>query len=61
MSQENRTQSRLLKGNGTNHVPKPPPIARSISKRKRDVKPKKIVSLEEPSPIMIMCFKIEVA
>jgi hypothetical protein len=50
----------LLRGNGTNHVPKPPPIARSISERKRDAKPKKIVSLEKPSPIMIMCLKIEV-
>jgi hypothetical protein len=51
----------LLRGNVTNHVPKPPPTVRSISERKRDVKPKKIVSLEEPSPIMIMCLKIEVA
>jgi hypothetical protein len=51
----------IVRGNGTNHVPKPQPITRSISERKRDAKPNKIVSLEEPSPIMIMCFKIEVA
>jgi len=32
---KSKTQSRSLNGKGTNHVPKPPLVARSISKRKK--------------------------
>ncbi len=35
-SPKNITLSGSQRGNVTNHVPKPPPIARSISKKKRD-------------------------
>jgi hypothetical protein len=41
------------------HVPTPPPIARSISKRKRDGKLEILVSLEKSSFTMTTCFKIE--
>jgi hypothetical protein len=54
-----KTQSGSLRGNGTNHVPQSPLITRSILRKKKDEKPKRVISLEEPSLAMIACFKIE--
>ncbi len=46
-------------GKGTNYVQEPPPIARNISKKEREGKPENLVSLKEPSPMMIVHLKIE--
>jgi hypothetical protein len=42
-------------------VPEPPPVARSISEKGREGKSKRAASLEEPSPAMRECLKIETA
>jgi len=39
--QNSEPHKRTKRGKGTNHVPKPPPIVRSISNKKKDGKPKK--------------------
>lgn len=44
-------------GKGTNYVPQPPQVARTILEKEKDGKPESKVSLEEPS--LSMCFKIE--
>jgi hypothetical protein len=49
------------RGKGTNYVPKLSSIARSISKKEREGKPKNTVSLEESSTEMIAHLKIETA
>jgi len=56
-----KTQSGSLKGKGTNHVPQAPPITRSMLGKKKDEKPKRVISLEKPSLVMIVCFKIKAA
>jgi hypothetical protein len=56
-----KLQSGSLNGKGTNHAPKPPLVARSISKRKKlDEKLERVVNLEKPSPKMTTHFKIKV-
>jgi len=58
---KSKTQSGSLNGKGTNHVPNPPLVARSISKRKKlDEKLERVVNLEKPSPKMTTNFKIKV-
>jgi hypothetical protein len=57
MNQKNKTQSGSQKVTKTNYVSKSPPVARNIYERKRDGKPKKKVSLKEPSLATIGCFK----
>jgi hypothetical protein len=47
------------RGKGTNYVPKLSSIARSISKKEREGKPKNTISLEEYSPKMIAHLEIE--
>jgi hypothetical protein len=47
------------RGKGTNYVPKLSPIAKSISRKEREGKPKNTISLEESSPEMIAHLKIE--
>ncbi len=46
-------------GKGTNYVQEPPQVARNIPKKEREGKLESIVSLEEPSPMMTVCLKIE--
>ncbi len=48
-------------GKGTNHVPQAPLVTRNILGKKKDEKPKKVISLEKPSFAMIVCFEIEAA
>jgi hypothetical protein len=50
------TQSESERGIGTNHVPKPPPIARSISEKGRELE--RVASLEKSSPysIGVLCW-----
>jgi hypothetical protein len=61
MNQKNKTQSGLQKVTKTNYVSKRPPIARNIYEKNKDGKPKKEVTLKEPSPATIGCFKIYAA
>jgi hypothetical protein len=49
----------VTKGKGTNYVPKLSLVARSISKKEREGKPKSIVSLKECSPTTMTRFKKE--
>jgi hypothetical protein len=46
---------------GTNYVSKPPPIAKNISQKESEKKPKSVVNLEKPSLAMMAHFKIDVA
>jgi hypothetical protein len=41
------------------YVPKPPSVARNILEKETSGKPQSVVSLEKPSPMMMMCLKIE--
>lgn len=61
IQKKQKPQSESLNGKGTNHAPKPPLVARSISKRKKlDEKLERVVNLEKPSPKMTTHFKIKV-
>ncbi len=46
---------------GTNYVPKPSLLTRSISQKENEWKCESIGNLEKPSPTTKICFKIEVA
>jgi hypothetical protein len=54
-----KTQRGLERGKGTNYVPKPPQVARTILEKEKEGKPESILSLEEPSLSMMTCFKIK--
>jgi hypothetical protein len=58
-SSKDKIQSESQKGKRTNHVPKPPLVAQSIFKRKKDGQFERTISLEEASPTTTMCLKIE--
>jgi hypothetical protein len=61
MSQKNKTKSESIKDKGTNDVSKPPLVVRSISKKERDEKLKRVVILEKNSLATTMHLKIEAA
>jgi hypothetical protein len=59
LSQKHKNPNESQRGKGTNYVPKPSLVARSISKKEREAKPKKLGSLKECSPTTMTHLKIE--
>jgi hypothetical protein len=57
---QKRTNPKVVKrGEGTNYVPQPPPVARSISEKDREEKTESITSLEKPLFAMMTHLKIK--
>jgi hypothetical protein len=58
-SQKCTNPNGVKRGKGTNYVPQPPLIARSILEKDKEEKIESITSLKKPSPAMMTQFKIK--
>jgi hypothetical protein len=54
-----KTQRESESSKGTNYVPKPPQVARTMLEKEKEGKLESKGSLEEPSLSMIVCFTIK--
>jgi hypothetical protein len=57
LSHKSKPQNLSQRGKGISYVPKPPLVGRSIAQRKG--KPKRTISLKEPSLVIMTHLKIE--
>jgi hypothetical protein len=55
----NQVHRKTEKGKGTNHVPKPPLVAKNILEQKKDQKLERIISLEKLSFVITTHLKIK--